>query len=99
MAFSLANITTWRPLHLPLFQGRIESVAVNPKQQFLIPTTGWRPQGYTATLTYSYAVGGQDYTAKCDHEFGSEKGVGNSSGTYRVTPSLFLTTRKVHAFG
>ena len=58
----------------PTVQGRIESVEVKPKKQFLIPgAPRGRPQAFTAELAYSYILEDHYYSGYCQREFGSEE--------------------------
>lgn len=58
----------------PTAPGRIESVAVKPKKQFLAFTTPrGRAPAFTAELTYSYSVEGHHYSGYYEREFGSEE--------------------------
>lgn len=58
----------------PTVTGRIESVAVKPKKQFLISATPrGRAPAYTAELAYSYTLEGRYYSGYCQREFGREE--------------------------
>jgi hypothetical protein len=57
----------------PTAQGRVESVSVKPKKQFLVSTTPrGRAPAFTAELAYSYSVEGQYYSGHYERELGSE---------------------------
>jgi hypothetical protein len=54
--------------------GRIESVAVTPKKQFLVSTAPrGRTPAFTAELAYSYSAEGQSSSGHYEREFGSEE--------------------------
>jgi hypothetical protein len=67
--FQRRQATGW-----PTIQGRIESVSVKPKKQFLLSTTPrGRAPAFVAELAYSYSVEGQYHSGHYDREFGSEE--------------------------
>jgi hypothetical protein len=58
----------------PTVQGRIESVDVHEKKQFIFSARqGGRTPAYVAELNYSYTVDGQYHAGRYEREFGGEE--------------------------